>query len=394
MLPIPSDIGPLPKDIGIINFILIDLIFVIGIIVLIVQRRKVFCEDNDILDKKCSKKIKGLLSVLIVIHHLSLYIRYTFLFKIFSTVGIIVVAAFFFYSGYGLMNSYLNNDNYLEKFFKKRVMKLLLPYILALTVTFFTFLLTKYKLTPKEIFNSFFDGEPVVRFSWYVQVILYFYILFYVAAKLFKNKVKINVVIFAGTIFYCLFATKYLSMGNWWVNSCFSFFAGIYWTSYKDKYSVINKNIKKVVCYLIIVSFVSVIILGVQFLTSGYTIHDFFQYNELADCVMKKPVSIVFMNILCVSLMIIMFCILRKVKLNDKVFNFLGKISFELYLYHGIIMYLLRNKYCYLKYDFIYAVLVIGLSILLATLMNIIDQKMYSIINVFRRTEKKNLKRV
>lgn len=146
------------------------------------------------------------------------------------------MATFFFYSGYGLMSSYLKKENYLKSFFNKRIMKVVIPYIIAIIITFFTYLLTKYKLTPMEIFNSFFDGEPVVRFSWYVLVILYFYVIFYITAKMFKEKSKINIAILIGTILYCLFATKYLSLNNWWINSCFSFFIGIYWASYKEKH--------------------------------------------------------------------------------------------------------------------------------------------------------------
>lgn len=96
---------------------------------------------------------------------------------------------------------------------------------------------------------------------------------------------------------------------------------------------------------------------------------------------MKSPISIIFMNIICISLMIILFRILKKVNLNDRLFNFLGNISFEIYLYHGIVMYLLRNQYCYLKWDFIYAILVIELSIVLAKFMNIVNQKIYTIYN-------------
>ena len=44
-------------------------------------------------------------------------------------------------------------------------------------------------------------------------------------------------------------------------------------------------------------------------------------------------------------------------------------------------MYLLRNQYCYLKWDFIYAILVIVFSIILAKLMNIVNQKIYTLYN-------------
>lgn len=296
-------------------------------------------------------------------------------------IGIIAVATFFFYSGYGLMSSYLKKENYLKSFFSKRIMKVLIPYIIAIIITYLTYLLTKYKLTPMEIFNSFFDGDPVVRFSWYVLVILYFYVIFYITAKLFKEKYKINIAILIGTIFYCLFATNYLSLNNWWINSCFSFFIGVFWASYKDKYVMRIKNNKKVISYSIVVALLSATVVGVQFLISGYTVSQMKEFSGLADYIMKSPISIIFMNIMCISLMVLFFNILKKVNLNDRIFNFLGNISFEIYLYHGMVMYLLRNQYCYLKWDFIYAILVIVFSIILAKLMNIANQKIYTIYN-------------
>lgn len=66
-------------------------------------------------------------------------------------------------------------------------------------------------------------------------------------------------------------------------------------------------------------------------------------------------------------------------RLNDKVFTFLGNISFEIYLYHGLVMYLLRNPRFYCRVDYLYAILVIGLSIILAKLMNIANNKIYNL---------------
>ena len=115
MLPtIKSDsIYPLPNDVAIFNINIVDIIFLIGIICLIIKRKSIFNANNDVLDKYNSNKIKGLLALLIIIHHLSIYIKETILLKVFTIVGVIAVSAFFFYSGYGLMTSYLKKENYL-----------------------------------------------------------------------------------------------------------------------------------------------------------------------------------------------------------------------------------------------------------------------------------------
>ena len=74
MLPtIKSDIiYPLPNDVAIFNINIVDIIFLIGIICLIIKRKSIFNANNDVLDKYNSNKIKGLLALLIIIHHLSI----------------------------------------------------------------------------------------------------------------------------------------------------------------------------------------------------------------------------------------------------------------------------------------------------------------------------------
>ncbi len=52
----------------------------------------------------------------------------------------------------------------------------------------------------------------------------------------------INIAVFGGTILYCIVINNILGFNNWWVNSCFAFFIGIYWASYKEK---ICNNIKR-----------------------------------------------------------------------------------------------------------------------------------------------------
>ena len=71
MLPtIKSDsIYPLPNDVAIFNINIVDIIFLIGIICLIIKRKSIFNANNDVLDKYNSNKIKGLLALLIIIHH-------------------------------------------------------------------------------------------------------------------------------------------------------------------------------------------------------------------------------------------------------------------------------------------------------------------------------------
>ena len=324
MLPtIKSDsIYPLPNDVAIFNINIVDIIFLIGIICLIIKRKSIFNTNNDVLDKHNSNKIKGLLAILIIIHHLSIYIKGTILFKVFTIAGVIAVSAFFFYSGYGLMTSYLKKENYLKDFLNKRIMKIVIPYIIAIIFTILVYLLTG-QLTPRKIFNSLVEGEPVVRFSWYMLAIISLYVVFYLSAKFLKKKKMINIAVFGGTILYCIVINNILGFNNWWVNSCFAFFIGIYWASYKEKYAITLKDKNKIIRYAIMLSIILFAIIGIQFFTSGYAIMDIINDTDLADDIMREPIPVINMNIICIALLFVLFTILEKMRLNDKVFTFL-----------------------------------------------------------------------
>ena len=208
--------------------------------------------------------------------------------------------------------------------------------------------------------------------------IIILYIVFYLSAKFLKKKKMINIAVFGGTILYCIVVNNILGFNNWWVNSCFAFFIGIYWASYKEKYTITLKDKNKIIRYAIMLSIILFAIIGIQFFTSGYAIMDIINDTDLADDIMREPIPVINMNIICIALLFVLFTILEKMRLNDKVFTFLGNISFEIYLYHGLVMYLLRNPRFYCRVDYLYAILVIGLSIILAKLMNIANNKIYN----------------
>ena len=275
------------------------------------------------------------------------------------------------------MTSYLKKENYLKDFLNKRIMKIVIPYIIAIIFTILVYLLTG-QLSPRKIFNSLVEGEPVVRFSWYMLAIISLYVVFYLSAKFLKKKKMINIAVFGGTILYCIVINNILGFNNWWVNSCFAFFIGIYWASYKEKYAITLKDKNKIIRYAIMLSIILFAIIGIQFFTSGYAIMDIINDTDLADDIMRAPIPVINMNIICIALLFVLFTILEKMRLNDKVFTFLGNISFEIYLYHGLVMYLLRNPCFYCRIDYLYVILVIGLSIILAKLMNIANNKIYN----------------
>ena len=139
------------------------------------------------MDKHNSNKIKGLLAILIIIHHLSIYIKGTILFK-----SIYNSRSYCSFSIFLLFRIWTNDklskkENYLKDFLNKRIMKIVIPYIIAIIFTILVYLLTG-QLTPRKIFNSLVEGEPVVRFSWYMLAIISLYVVFLFISQVSKKK--------------------------------------------------------------------------------------------------------------------------------------------------------------------------------------------------------------
>lgn len=76
--------------------------------------------------------LRGFFTLVIVFHHLSQYLDNPGPFRVFQEVGILCVAAFFFYSGYGLRKSVLTNHGYFHHFFSGDISRYLFPFFSAM----------------------------------------------------------------------------------------------------------------------------------------------------------------------------------------------------------------------------------------------------------------------
>lgn len=80
-------------------------------------------------DVRRTNSLRGVLAILIILHHLSSKIDILFL-KWFHDFGAPIVSMFFFVSGYGLIKSYLKKGTaYIDGFLAKRLGKILPPCI-------------------------------------------------------------------------------------------------------------------------------------------------------------------------------------------------------------------------------------------------------------------------
>jgi membrane-bound acyltransferase YfiQ involved in biofilm formation len=307
--------------------------------------------NQNYLDKDNTDILKGLSVTIIIVHHLSLFLIEDSVFKIlFSKVGFLFVSIFLFVSGYGLIVQFnKKGKDYFKGFLLNKVIRLYLTFFIAniICTTFSNiFFSTNYgfiDMLKSSLLMKFADG----RVLWFVAVILYFYIVFYIAYKFFNNKSFIIMVIGFGM---WIIGNILLQNGGWFYNSAICFILGILIAKYKDK--IYNLVIKKYVMFLTVLTIIFLSLMIVYI----------YRIDKL-----QFIIPIVFI-LLIITLLI-------KVKLRSNVFKSMNKISFEFYLLQILIMKIIIGNGQ--PISSLYFILVFLITIILSKILNIIINFMF-----------------
>ena len=311
--------------------------------------------NDDYMSIKNCNSYRGLFALIVILHHISQRVSGGVLLPDFTRVGYLAVSIFFFLSGYGLQKKNLSDSTYSRAFLLKRIPTILIPYLIMSIIYWLVYaLLGDVRLLTVVIDNFIKYGDPIVWFSWYVVSIMSFYFGFFVLMKLFK-KHRLGMVL-GGVIYYIIyvFICQKLSFGLWWYSTSLFPVLGILWASYEDK---ILNFIKKRYAVLLPVALASFIVLA-KFKWSIYW--------------GMPSVWTELILIIVLAFLFIVICLISSLKLNfgNKILDFLGKISFEIYMAQGLFMLLFRNARFRIESDFLWSIAVIAGSFILAFLLN------------------------
>lgn len=300
---------------------------------------------EEYLSKEQVNCIKGMCSIVIVLHHIAQRVTGGVLFPLFTYSGFLFLGMFFFISGYGLMLQYQKRkQEYLKSYWKNRIMKIILPYLLANVVYFSVFAMIGQTYSLKEMLVMVCTGQTMT-FLWYIICIVLLYALFWLACKIAKDNTKLLIgIICIGCVCYCIGCilleiqfVRYVAVGAFVLGICYP-----YMKEQMERFL----NTK----YLVKVVFMGVV--------SG------------TMAVACRIVPMVGVAAVLGNAAVVIFCcmclgIFMKCRCNNKVLVYLGNISFEIYLYHGLFALLLPKNQ-----GFLYVLQVFIYSILLADIAN------------------------
>ena len=344
--------------------------------------------NEDFLSLKVSKGIQGFCAICIIAHHFVQPFVYSGQgagsLSIFALIGFIFVGVFFFFSGYGLFKSYKNKQNYLNGFLRKRLPVVLVPLYIVNTILTVIVLATggaMYNdLNPivMGMDNVFFRITTFLGITlmnsnaWYMITIAIFYIVFYLAFKYSKNEDKAFKVMGIFSILYLIAGIAaghgiFWLQGEWWYNSSFLLFIGMYVAKNEER---VISYIKKRYAALLTITGVGTIVLtcvaiAVTMMISYYRPGLVGRACSIVCLFFETSATIFFVSFILILTM--------KLKLNNIILDFLGKIALEIYLVHRFFLVALNSQYITISNIVLYLAAVYICTIVTAIILHYID---------------------
>ena len=281
--------------------------------------------DVDYLSNKSTKSLKGLLAILIIFHHVSQKI----------TTG----------------ENFSNNATYMENFLKKRLVRIFIPFFVFIVI-YVIYRASLGEVVNVDFFLSFWrDHSNIIYNGWFINSIIVLYVIFYISFKKKDSKIAILKLVFFTLVY--IFWKAYQNHGDWEYVSIMAFFLGVFWM--KDR-SLIDKFIEKnYFVFLVSFSILMYVFRRYEFIMENIGITNKYVYYGIVGN-------------LCTMVFVVYFLLLtNKLNFSNKYLNFLGDISFEIYMIHGLVMHYLGKFFVSSPVnDVIYTIVVLLVSVIFA----------------------------
>ena len=308
--------------------------------------------------------------------------------QIMTSMGILFTSIFFFYSGFGLMQSIEKKDDYLKDFLFNRMSVVLVPFLLT-NILYILPGFAEGRITSVYGLCTSILGLTLINTNaWYLVEIMIFYMVFYCCFKWIKNRniaLRVYIGFIVGVIIVAVFLGHDFSelnghwfMGEWWFNSTFVFVMGLLVGKYRDATVDFYKK------YYVVKLIISILLFFVSFYVEekirirfGYYHETHFYYNYG-----EKFITLGAQIITCVLFMQMILLITMKLRFYNVVLKRLSFITLELYLVQDFCMQYFDYE-SEIPHFLIYAIVIVD-SILLAAIVYFADKYILNLIREYR----------
>lgn len=334
----------------------LDLLLLVFIVICLYGTKTVILKNeyyDDYISPNTTNVWRGIFAIVVVFHHISnRYGDQSMIFRLFEDLGPLAVSFFFFLSGYSLQYKWAMDENYKTGFLRKKLRGLLSIYLIMNAVFWFLHFINGNFIRFVDLIGTFIKGDPLVSYSWYIVIIIAFYIIFDVEMLLFGRNYKCNwIFIFFICLIWSYVAKNCLVFDKYWYQRMFSLPLGMFWAVHRDEITIFFK--KHYYSFLVLFSALFVCLYYLPVFINGNL-----KSLELETYLM------------CLIFPVIILLVSMKFKFNNKILVFLGHYSLEIYLCQGIMFYIFDKKILIINNFLIYGLTITLGTILLAYLVN------------------------
>ena len=330
---------------------------------------------------KQTKMLQGIAALGIALHHMaqktcapwhpSVYTVHGLDF--FVPIGYMLVGLFLFCSGLGLYRSLKSKPDYLKGFFRRRILPIIIAYYLS------EFIYTGIRLLMGEKMNLttilwYLSGLHMANFNaWYVVVIPFFYLVFWAAFRFCKREGTAIAWVFLFTLAYTAAGAlidhqnDWWMRGEWWYNSIILFPLGLLFGKFEKQ---VTGFFKKGYWFWLLFFFAGIFLVFRQseWLVNG----PWGYYGEWGDRlkVQHRLMSAGIQWASAFFFVVFCFLLMMKVQLGNRVLAWLGGMTLEFYLMHGVFVELfgynfldISKSIVYIKKVPLYVVVVLACSV-------------------------------
>lgn len=312
---------------------------------------------EDAFSLKNTKALQGITAIAIILHHLAQEITgYGAVWKgpitYLNDMGILFTSIFFFFSGYGLLKSFLTKPGYLDGFLENRLPVVLIPFLVSNCIYLIFIGLYTGKVVRVTDALTCLSGLTLLNTnSWFLVEIIIFYLVFYMIYKRCKNQKK-AFGLMTGFVLCLMVISLFLGhdhsdlnghwfMGEWWYNSTITFLCGMLVAKHEEAIVAFVKKNYRWLLPVVTVVFVSLYILA------EYVVKNIGYYQEWEGHpgYGAKAITLAVQMPTCILFVAVIFLLCMKIRWHNPVTDFLGKISLELYIIHGLMMEVVRYMF-------------------------------------------------
>ncbi len=293
-----------------------------------------------------TKALQGFCAICIMLHHAgqktcASWLNPRFIrpgLELFVPFGYFLVGIFLFCSGYGLYKSYKTKENYLQGFCKRRILPLILAFYSTALIFLFVRILMGEKMDLAQVFYYISGLQLCNPNAWFVIALPIFYLGFYLAfqyirqekAALFTTCMVVFVYTLIGTL---VDHNDWWMRGEWWYNSVHFFSIGLLFARHEDR---IIRHVKKYYVLYLLLAFVGIFVFY-DFSRYTQAVFSYYGENFHADFkVLRRWVCLLSQVAASCAFVFFIFLMGMKIQIGNKVLNFMGTITLEFYLIHGL----------------------------------------------------------